>query len=229
LFGGLAHSYDATVDYATLFQDRYWKRWVAERIPVASGGLVLDIGCGTLLMEERLSAWECRFVGLDLTEDMLRSGQSKRLPNVALLMRGDAESLPFPDGTFDVVISCYVPKYVNVARFARELARVTRPRGVVALYDFAKPRGLLGPIIEIYIQGGLRFAGVLLSLAGKGAAIAFEKLPRIVDETTWDREISRAMEAGGFETMNAERLTGGVVFAFCGKRKERPYSQAGPV
>jgi demethylmenaquinone methyltransferase/2-methoxy-6-polyprenyl-1,4-benzoquinol methylase len=229
LFRGLAHSYDATVDYATLFQDRYWKRWVAKRVPADHGDLVLDIGCGTLLMEERLSGWRCRFVGLDLTEEMVRSGQSKRLPNVALLMRGDAESLPFPNGTFDAVISCYVPKYVNVTKFAHELARVTRPGGVVALYDFARPRGPWGPIIEIYIQGGLRVAGMMLGLAGKGAAVAFDNLPRIIDGTVWDREISRVMQEVGFETIAAERLTGGVVFAYCGRRNERPYRRAGLV
>jgi demethylmenaquinone methyltransferase / 2-methoxy-6-polyprenyl-1,4-benzoquinol methylase len=218
LFRGLAHSYDATVDFATLFQDRYWKRWVAERTPAGLGDLVLDVGCGTLLMEERLSGWKCRFVGLDLTDEMLRSGQSKGLPNVALLTRGDAESLPFPDGIFDAVISCYVPKYVSVCRFASELARVTRTGGVVAIYDFARPRGPLGPIIEIYIQGGLRAGGFLLGLARNGVAFTFTNLPKIVDRTVWDKEILRAMEEEGFETTAAERLTGGVVFAFCGRK-----------
>jgi len=221
LFRGLAHSYDATVEYMTLFQDRYWKRWVAERI-AGQGDLVLDIGCGTLLMEERLSDWRCRFIGLDLSEEMVSGGQSKNLRNVALLMRGDAESLPFPSEIFDAVISCYVPKYVSVTKFVRELARVTRPGGIVALYDFARPKGPLGPVIEIYIQGGLRAAGRLLGLAGKDAAFAFVNLPKIVDGTVWDRKIVPAMEEEGFETIAAERLTGGVVFAFSGRRRWGP-------
>lgn len=220
LFERLAGSYDRAVDYATFFQDRYWKKWVAKQMPGRDADLVLDLGCGTLLMEERLAHWSCRFVGLDLTERMVRIGRSKELGNVSLLVNGDAEYLPFPDKAFDSVISCYVAKYVNVFKFSSELARVTKPGGAAVLYDFARPRGALAPFIDLYIQWGLRTAGVLLELARKEAAFTFTTLPGIIEETEWDLEIVRAMEGAGFETSDVRRMTAGVVFAYSGRKKK---------
>jgi len=218
LFGGLAGSYERVVDFTTVYQDRYWKRWVEERLPAGRGGLVLDVGSGTLLMEERLAGSRCEFVGVDLSREMVGVGMSKMLPNVRVVVRGDAEKLPFPDGTFDSVFSCYVPKYVKIDRFAGELARVSRPGAQVVMYDFARPTGLLAPFLGAYTQVGLRVAGFLLGLAGRKAAYTFERLPEIIDGTRWDGEIVRAMEEKDFETLEAKRLTGGAVFAYCGRR-----------
>jgi len=222
LFRGLARSYDLAVDLATLFQDRYWKQWAVEKAIPTEAGLTLDVGCGTLLLEERYGGGGRSFVGLDLTGEMIRAGQSKKVPNVVLLIRGDAESLPFPDGAFDSVVSCYVAKYVNMDALAGELARVTKPGASVVLYDFARPRGPLAPFIEIYIQGGMRVIGFLMRLAGSPEAFTFGNLPRIVDRTTWDMEVAARMEELGFDTVAAERLTGGVVFAYCGKKPGSP-------
>lgn len=218
IFSGLAGSYERSVEYATLLQDRRWKLWVTSRTE-APDGTTLDIGCGTLLLEERLAGSARRFVGVDLSKEMIALGREKGLANVALVVNGDAESLPFPDSSFDSVVSCYVAKYVGTSRFARELGRVTKPEGVVALYDFARPRGGLAPFLELYIQAGLRWAGLLLHLAGRRSAYTYENLPAIIERTSWDREIVAAMEDTGFQTLAAERLTGGAVFAYCGRKR----------
>jgi ubiquinone/menaquinone biosynthesis C-methylase UbiE len=186
----------------------------------------LDLGCGTLLFEERLRRFSCKFVGLDLAPEMARIGWTKGLTNVSMVINGDAETLPFPDETFDAAVSCYVPKYVSIARLAGELARVVKPGARVVLYDFAKPGGISAPLLEPYIQVGLRAIGLVLRKTRKGAAFAFERLPQIVDGTSWDKEVVGAMEDRGFETMAATPLTGGAVFAYCG-RKWSKYAGAG--
>ena len=219
LFRGLAASYDKTVDYATLYQDRYWKRWAAEKAALSEGALVLDLGCGTLLFEERLRSFGCKFVGLDVTPEMARTGWTKGLANVCLVINGDAETLPFPDETFDAAVSCYVPKYVSIARLAGELARVVRPGARVVLYDFARPGGVSAPLLEPYIQVGLRAIGLVLEKTRKGAAFAFQRLPQIVEGTSWDKEVVSAMEDRGFETLAASPLTAGAVFAYCGQKR----------
>jgi len=222
LFGGLAASYDRTVEAATAYQDRYWKKWVAEEVHLEPGEVVLDVGCGTLLLEERLGGSGASFVGIDVTPAMARLGRAKRLANVPLVINGDAESLPFADRSFDAAVSCYAPKYVRVERLAGELARVVKPGAMVALYDFTKPKGVTSPFLEVYIQVGLRALGLALRKTGNAAAFAFERLPGIVDGTVWDREVVRAMEERGFETVAATPLTAGVVFAYCGRRRGGP-------
>ena len=228
LFQGLASSYDRTADWATLFQDRYWKEWVMKRFPDSNGGLALDLGCGTLLLEGRLAGNKGRFIGLDLSKHMLRAGGTKALPNVALLTRGDAERLPFPDQSFEVVVSCYVAKYVNKIRFADEIARVARPGGVVLVYDFIRPRGLAAPFLEFYVRAGLGVFGFLLSRQRRDSAFAFQNLPRIVDDAVWARGFVEAMEQRGIQTVETEKLTGGIVFAFCGRKLGSPLVGRGP-
>lgn len=207
---------------ATLYQDRRWKMWVIQRMRTEDRDVVLDIGCGTLRLEESLASRGCDFVGLDLAPEMIRIGQRKKIPNVALLTNSDAEFLPFSDESFDSVVSCYVPKYVEVSRFVQELARVTKVGGTVVLYDFAKPRGPLSPFLEIYIQAGLRIVGLALRLAKREEAFAFNNLPWIIERTTWDNELAQEMEKKGFEGLATARLTGGVVFAYSGRRRSSP-------
>jgi demethylmenaquinone methyltransferase / 2-methoxy-6-polyprenyl-1,4-benzoquinol methylase len=219
IFTGLAQSYDRVLDYATLYQDRRWKSWVSRMMDGCKGDAVLDIGCGTLLLEERLARKGYNFVGLDLAPEMIRRGQRKGIPNVVLLANGDAEFLPFPAGSFDVVVSCYVPKYVDARRFAAEVARVARPGAKVVLYDFARPKGWWAPVLEVYIQGGLRLVGLLLELAGREESSTFTNLPRIIEETAWDDEIVDELEIRGFESIAKAKLTGGAVFAYCGRRR----------
>lgn len=218
IFSGLADSYERALDWATFYQDRRWKEWVVQRLRPREGGLILDVGSGTLVLEERLASSGCRFVALDLSQEMTRAGKAKEVSDTALL-NGDAEALPFFEGTFDAAVSCYVPKYVDVRRLAGELARVVKPGGPVAVYDFARPRGPMAVLLDLYIQGGLRIAGLGLRLMRRKEAFTFLSLPWIVRETRWDEEIQGAMEAEGFETVEVERLTAGAVFAYCGRRK----------
>jgi ubiquinone/menaquinone biosynthesis C-methylase UbiE len=222
IFGGLARSYDSVVDWATLFQDRRWKAWVAGHLDARSPGEILDVGCGTLLFEERYGRVGQRFVGVDLSKEMVRVGQEKRLRNVMGVLNGSAETLPFAGGAFWTIVSFYVAKYVEIETFANELARVSKPDALVLVYDFARPTGLLTPFLALYIQGGLRVAGLVLRLAKRRSAFTYSELPRIIEGSRWDGELVAAMESAGFKTVTAERLTSGVIFAYCGRKRESP-------
>ncbi|MBI3859452.1 MAG: class I SAM-dependent methyltransferase [Thaumarchaeota archaeon] len=218
MFGGLAKSYERTLDLATLVQDRYWKRWIADNAALSRGDRVLDIGAGTCLLEERLEGSGCEVMGLDLTEEMLSAGRDKKLGCVKLLVRGDAEYLPFREEAFDVVVSCYVPKYVELVAFAHEIARVLKDGGKVALYDFVRPGGPWLAVLALYLHGGMRIAGFLLSLAGNSAATTFRNLPRIVEGATWQERLPKLLARTGVRTVKNLKLTGGVVGAYSGKK-----------
>lgn len=219
MFGGLAAVYERVLDFATLYQDRYWKRLVAEETAARPSDLILDVGSGTLLLEERLLASRCTIIGLDLTEEMLRVGKAKGLPNVSLLVNGDAEFLPFRDAAFDAVTSCYVAKYVDFSRFAKETARVLRPGGKVVLYDFVRPRGPFFPLLYVYIHGGIGLAGFLLRQVGGKAGFTLSNVPNIVDESKWDQDAVRVLETNGFEGRGLAHLTLGAVAMYSGRKR----------
>ncbi len=227
LFGGLAASYERALNLTTLLQDRYWKKWVAEETGAGRSDLVLDVGCGTLLLEERLASRHCTVVGLDLTERMLRIGKTKRLPNVPLLVHGDAEDLPFPDGSFDVVASCYVAKYVNLEKFAAEVSRVAKPGARIVLYDFVRPGGPFLPFLALYLDGAIRITGWFLGLIKSDVAFTFKNLPRIVEGATWDGRLVMIFEKKGVRSRVLKRLSGGVVAAYSGVKRQPDMTRSG--
>ncbi len=111
-----------------------------ERLRVRPGERLLDAGCG----EGRhcFGALErgARVVGLDLDQRALRAaagglrGRARERGSLGEMIRGDTFHLPFPDETFDKVICSEVMEHVHDYRAAaRELARVTRPEGMVAV------------------------------------------------------------------------------------------------
>ncbi|MBI5480982.1 MAG: class I SAM-dependent methyltransferase [Deltaproteobacteria bacterium] len=94
------------------------------------GGRVLEAGCGTGLVLERLRAGAPTAVGIDLSRGMLGQARRRGLP----VMQADLLHLPFPDGAFDLVCSFKVLAHVErIEEALAELARVTRPGGHLVL------------------------------------------------------------------------------------------------
>jgi demethylmenaquinone methyltransferase / 2-methoxy-6-polyprenyl-1,4-benzoquinol methylase len=229
IFKGLSPSYDRVLMLATLMQDRYWKKWLLEVAPVAVDMTILDIGCGTGVLEEYLpraggerdgGGGGCSVIGLDLTEEMIRVAQRKRIPSIRLLSVGDGEHLPFRDASFDMVASCYVVKYCNPKALASEMIRVLRPGGTVILYDFSSPRGLLAPFHAFYVYGAMRILAALLKPIDPGQALTYSELPSVIQSRIWDESFAKVLSAVGFSKVGERRLTGGVVTGFWATKQE---------
>jgi ubiquinone/menaquinone biosynthesis C-methylase UbiE len=124
--------------------DIRWKHYIsastqatASRIAVAADARLLDVGCGTGALLRRLCARQpkLRCSGLDPSTAMLDRAR-RELPD-ADLKQGFAESLPWPDGTFDLVASCNAFHFFSdPAQALREMARVLRPDGSLIITDW---------------------------------------------------------------------------------------------
>jgi ubiquinone/menaquinone biosynthesis C-methylase UbiE len=80
------------------------------------------------------------------------------------LSEGRAESLPFADDEFDALTVTYLLRYVgDPVATMRELARVVRPGGVLAMLEFGLPRGVWRPLWDLYVRVGLPLAGAAVS------------------------------------------------------------------
>jgi demethylmenaquinone methyltransferase / 2-methoxy-6-polyprenyl-1,4-benzoquinol methylase len=214
IFEGLSPSYDRVLAAATLMQDAYWKSWLLDRAGIRGGDRVLDIGCGTGVLEERISGTTAEVVGVDITQEMVRLAQGKRIPSLGSLSLGDGEHLPFRDASFDSVVSCYVVKYCNPQRLVLEIARVLRPGGAMVLYDFSSPRGPFGPIHALYVYGALKLFGRVLRPLDPDAAFTYEALPEVIRSRIWDEHFDDTLESAGFSRVGSRRLTGGVVTGY---------------
>ena len=132
-----------------------YHRWLDTRTvallrPHATGRRVLEVGCGTGLLLQDVAPVAEQAVGLDLSHGMLTVARRRALD----VVEGSATALPFGEDAFDVVYSFKVLAHVPDLPLAlRELARVTRPGGVL--------------ILEFYNKHSLRHAIRLIRPAGK--------------------------------------------------------------
>jgi demethylmenaquinone methyltransferase/2-methoxy-6-polyprenyl-1,4-benzoquinol methylase len=164
LFAPLAPTYDRYAAVLSLGQDTRWRRFLVSRVEAGPGDTVLDVATGTGAVAcELLARKGCTVVGLDQSPEMLAEARLRVPPGITLV-EGEADSLPFPDATFDALTFTYLLRYVrDPGATLRELARVVRPGGTIAGLEFALPRGIWRPFWELYVRVGLPLAGRAIS------------------------------------------------------------------
>lgn len=165
LFAPLGPTYDRYARLLSFGQDPRWRRFMVSRIP-ASATNVLDVATGTaaVAIELARAAPGRTVVGIDQSKEMLQVARERARGLPIELVEGRAESLPFADGEFDALTFTYLLRYVDdPLATMRELARVVRPGGVLAMLEFAVPRGVWRPLWELYVRVGLPVAGAVVS------------------------------------------------------------------
>ena len=144
----LSATRDAVIkEYARLAPD-YERRWsfyvratsreTLARLGITPTDSVLDVGCGTggLLCQLSASRRRARLAGIDPSPEMLAIAR-ERLPAGIELKQGWAEAIPYPDGTFHMVVSCNVLHYIREPLVAlKDMLRVVRPEGTLILTDW---------------------------------------------------------------------------------------------
>jgi demethylmenaquinone methyltransferase/2-methoxy-6-polyprenyl-1,4-benzoquinol methylase len=165
LFAPLGPTYDRYSSLLSFGQDPRWRRFLVSRLDVGPGDTVLDVATGTgLVARELVRRFGCSVVGVDQSPEMLGVAAERTRDLPVRLVEGRAESLPFPDGEFAALTFTYLLRYVDDPGAAlRELARVVRPGGTVAMLEFALPRGVWRPAWEAWVRLGLPAAGRVIS------------------------------------------------------------------
>jgi demethylmenaquinone methyltransferase/2-methoxy-6-polyprenyl-1,4-benzoquinol methylase len=107
-------------------------------------------------------------VGVDQSPEMLAAGRARvaqrRLGGRIELREARAEALPFDDAEFDALTFTYLLRYVDdVPATLRELVRVVRRGGTVAMLEFGLPRGIWRPLWDLHVRVGLPAAGAVVS------------------------------------------------------------------
>ncbi len=171
LFGPIASDYDRWSQILGLGRYLYWRRRLVEWTGAGAASIVLDVATGTGGVAAELArASDCRVVGLDQSRSMLLAARSRQLSAIASakvhLVRATAASLPFADGSFDVVVHTFLLRYAsNPIAMLDEMVRVLRPGGVMVGLEFAVPKWPWRLAWDLYVGLGLPVAGLL---AGPG-------------------------------------------------------------
>jgi demethylmenaquinone methyltransferase/2-methoxy-6-polyprenyl-1,4-benzoquinol methylase len=169
LFAPLGPTYDRYASLLSFGQDPRWRSFLVSRIP-PDASRVADVASGTAAVAIELARADPArsVVGIDQSPEMLAAGR-ERVDRAGLddrieLRESRAETLPFDDGAFDALTFTYLLRYVDdVPATLRELARVVRPGGTVAMLEFGLPRGVWRPLWELYVRVGLPGAGAVVS------------------------------------------------------------------
>src|SRR4051795_3072860 len=115
-----------------------------------AGWHVLDVATGSGNAAIAAARLGCAAVGVDYVPALLERGRARAAAEglEVELVEGDAEALPFPDGSFDAVTSVFGSMFApDHAKAASELLRVCRPGGTIALASWT-PDGFIGELFR---------------------------------------------------------------------------------
>jgi demethylmenaquinone methyltransferase/2-methoxy-6-polyprenyl-1,4-benzoquinol methylase len=165
LFAPLGPTYDRYSALLSFGQDPRWRRFLVSRLAVGEADTVLDVATGTgLVARELVRRFGCSVVAVDQSPEMLAVAAERTRGLPVRLVEGRAEQLPFADSEFAGLTFTYLLRYVDdPAATVRELARVVRPGGMIAMLEFAVPSGIWRPLWELWVRAGLPAAGRLIS------------------------------------------------------------------
>lgn len=219
MFTQIAPRYDLLNHLLSFELDRLWRARAAKHlrsILERPDALALDLCCGTGDLAFALAhTGKARIVGADFAHTMLLRARAKsadfsaadgtgaraRMP----FFEADALRLPFADASFDLVTSAF--GFRNLANYEaglREIQRVLKPGGTIAILEFAEPpEGFLGDSYRWYFTKVLPRIGWLVS----GHQSAYTYLPKSVSRFFRPPELAALLRSVGYKSVNFQEWT----------------------
>ncbi|MGE3275636.1 MAG: bifunctional demethylmenaquinone methyltransferase/2-methoxy-6-polyprenyl-1,4-benzoquinol methylase UbiE [Vicinamibacterales bacterium] len=221
MFDEIAGRYDLLNTVLSGGMDRYW-RWRAIRtLGLTPQSRLLDVCTGTAdvaIAGARRGAGAV--VGVDFAGAMLAQGLGKvaarGLQSRVRLVRGDAASLPAADGSVDAVTIAFGIRNVQQPELAcRELFRVLRPGGRLAILEFGLP--VLPAVRPLYLW----YFNHVLPRIGRTVSrhsAAYSYLPQSVEAFPWGEGFAQILRGAGFNKVKSQPLTLGIVYLYSAER-----------
>ena len=213
VFDSVAPRYDLMNDLMSMGLHRAWKAYTVMVANVRPGDQVLDIAVGTgdlaLAFAKKVGPTG-RVVHTDINEAMLRTGRNRLLDaGVALpTLVCDAEKLPFPEGSFDLVSVAFGLRNMTHKEAAlAEMNRVLKPGGKLLVLEFSR---VAKPLQKAYDWYSFKVLPQLGSLVA-GDSASYRYLAESIRVHPGQEELKALMKKGGFGHVDYHNLTGGVV------------------
>ena len=223
MFDAIAHRYDQLNHLLSAGLDRRWRRMSVATLNLSSGACVVDICTGTAdlaMVASRHHPAPGLVVGVDFASEMLALGQKKLelagLGGVVRLTRGDACCLPCRSGCADAVtVGFGVRNVAETTEAVREMYRVLRPGGHLAILEFGEPSmPVLRTLYLWYFRRVLPLVGRLLSRHAE----AYAYLPASVSAFLGSATFAELLRASGFSDVRITRLTFGIVCLYVARK-----------
>ena len=213
VFDSVAPKYDVMNDLMSMGLHRAWKAYTVMVANVREGQHVLDIAGGTgdlaLAFAPKVGATG-RVVHTDINEAMLREGRNRLLDAGVCLptLVCDAEKLPFPDASFDVVTVAFGLRNMTHKDVAlKEMNRVLKPGGKLLVLEFSK---VAKPLEKLYDWYSFKVLPKIGKLVANDDA-SYQYLAESIRMHPSQEELKTLMQNTGFGHVDYHNLSGGVV------------------
>lgn len=217
-FAAIAESYDCANTLLSLGADLWWRKEAVKALSPPAGWVVLDCCAGTLRLSRALAKGKpgVRVVAVDFSLAMLAKGK-KGLNQVSIsIVGGDAERLPFREGTFDgAIVGFGIRNLAQPEVGVAELYRVIKKGGRIVILEFGRPTfPVFKEIYRWYLARFIPWAGGLLS----GEVEVYRYLYRSIISFPEPQVVMAAMRGAGFTEVRCRPLIGGIVHIYAGQK-----------
>ncbi len=219
MFSDISESYDLGNDVLSLGMHRLWKKKFVKMTGAGRGDRVLDVATGTgdiaALFAERVGG-EGEVIGVDFSPAMIARARGRARNHLPSLRfeNGDALDLRFASNSFDIASISYGIRNVDdpVAGL-REMKRVVKSGGIVAVLEFGQPSGIWGAFYRFYSGKLLPFLGGIIS----GNQEAYSYLDETAARFPSGEKFAALMREAGLADVTAHPLLGGVSWVYLGR------------
>jgi demethylmenaquinone methyltransferase / 2-methoxy-6-polyprenyl-1,4-benzoquinol methylase len=222
MFGRIAPRYDFLNHILSFNIDRGWRKVLLQSMaPVLrlENGKILDLCCGTgdVLLELR-SVAKGTVLGVDFCHPMLIAARKKASEHgrSVLLIEADALTLPFSENSLDgISIAFGFRNLANYGEGLRELHRVIRPGGQLAILEFSHPQNA-----AMRVSYGLYSRVIMPAVGGliSGSSEAYRYLPESIRKFPRADQLAQMMRSRGFGETQVRLLTGGIAALHVGTK-----------
>jgi len=226
MFDAIAARYDFLNHLLSGGLDIRWRRRAIQSLHFTGGERVLDLCTGTAdlaIAAVRAHPAASRVVGIDFARAMLRVGRDKlareRLSSQVTLVAGDATRIPLAGESVDAVTIAFgIRNVVDTLAACREMQRVLRHGGRVAILEFAVPTV---PVWRSVYAWYLKHVLPRVGRAVSRHTGAYGYLPASIDAFATPDELVKLLRHAGFERISAIPLMFGSVILYTAARPAR--------
>lgn len=223
MFDAIAGRYDLLNTVLSGGLDRYWRRRAIATLGLTGQERLLDVCTGTAdvaIGSARAARGASRVVGVDFAGAMLAHGLEKvraaGLESRVKLIRGDAMRLPVADASVHAVTIAFGIRNVQQTDVAcRELLRVLKPGGRLAILEFGMP--VIPAVRPLYLW----YSNHILPRIGRTVSkheAAYTYLPESIGSFPWGEDFARILNVAGFSQVKSKPLALGIVYLYSAQK-----------
>ena len=222
MFDRIAFRYDFMNHFLSAGIDIGWRKRTLRQLRSLEPKKILDVATGT----GDMAILACsvldpeRVTGIDLSEGMLEIGRQKvikaRLENKVELLKGDSETIMFPNGSFDAVTVAFgVRNFEDLERGLNEINRVLRPGGKLVILECTKPKlPVIKHLYNFYLTRIAPFIGRIVSRNKN----AYQYLNESVQMFPEGKEFVEILEKLGYKNASCKTLSLGISSIYCAEK-----------